>query len=229
MVGLAVVALGVVSLTGQLSGVSSYGALASEDGPSAGAGGAGGPDWDALIAANPDVVAWASCPGAGIDLPVVQRRDGIPSSYYLRHSFDGGYSPAGCPFLDDTCDADGAYCLAYGHHLAAGGMFSSLRLAYRQDVFDTVGELTWYTPNGGATVLRPVMSSRVRASDRSYALGGLTSRDVSSSLLSLLHGAGASSRDAEAAIRTADRAVVLVTCSEARAGMPWRTVTVFVS
>ncbi|MDO5696083.1 MAG: class B sortase [Eubacteriales bacterium] len=55
-------------------------------------------DFDKLLAQNPDTVAWVDIPGTSISYPVVYKAD--DNEYYLRRSFEGKDSIAGCIFLD---------------------------------------------------------------------------------------------------------------------------------
>ena len=56
---------------------------------------------------------------------------------------------SGCPYLDPRCGADGRHALVYGHHLNFDGeMFTYLRDAWRQEKFDTLGDMRWSTPAG---------------------------------------------------------------------------------
>ncbi|MCD7945906.1 MAG: hypothetical protein LUF81_04815, partial [Clostridiales bacterium] len=54
-------------------------------------------DFDALLAANPDVVGWLYCPDTVINYPILQ---GDTNDTYLHHMVDGSYNSAGSIFLD---------------------------------------------------------------------------------------------------------------------------------
>lgn len=84
-------------------------------------------DFNALLALNPDTVAWVRIPGAGIDYPIVQAAD---NNAYLRRSFTGEQSIAGTLFLDfaNSSDFSDGNSIVYGHNMFDGStnMFSSL-------------------------------------------------------------------------------------------------------
>jgi len=92
-------------------------------------------DFEALSAINPDVVAWLSIDGTGIDYPIVQGED---DRYYLNHLFTGEKNRAGCLFLDseNAADFSDGNSVVYGHYLKDGTMFSSLLKYKKQDYFD---------------------------------------------------------------------------------------------
>ena len=119
-------------------------------------------DWDYLRSINSDVVAWVSVNGTNIDYPVVQSDDNYE---YVNKNFWGGYSFAGCPFLDYRSSADGEHALVYGHNLAGiGTMFSSIHDSYDQSSFDQLGTVHWSTPDVGTIDFTPVMAMKVSES-----------------------------------------------------------------
>lgn len=82
---------------------------------------------------NPDVCAWLTMDGTGIDHPVVQGPNNL--SYISRDVF-GNFSLAGSIFLDSRDDPKfgEGYALLYGHHMADGNMFGDLDL-YKEKIF----------------------------------------------------------------------------------------------
>lgn len=89
----------------------------------------------ALREVNPDVVAWISIPGTGIDYPVVQ---GTDNRYYLTHLVTGKRNSSGSIFLDFQAapDFSDPYSILYGHNMLNGSMFSDLMEYKNQDFFD---------------------------------------------------------------------------------------------
>lgn len=83
------------------------------------------PSFTALRAVNPDVCAWVTLDGTGVDYPVVQGRDNLT---YVNTDVYGQFSLAGSIFLDSRCTPDfaGPYSLLYGHHMVGGQMFGDL-------------------------------------------------------------------------------------------------------
>ena len=206
------------------------GAVYSDISAVAGAAEGGGIDWEALRARNPDISAWVSVEGTPIDYPVVSPREGDPQGFYLNHDFDRNWSFAGCPYLDPRCGADERHALVYGHHLNFDGeMFTYLRDAWRQEKFDTLGDMRWSTPAEGTVSLHPAFSMSV---DKSFAdiqrfdFNGTAELRAWLSALSAQATAKADGCDALCA--GAKRVVTLVTCSANFAGGRARTLTVFV-
>ena len=89
------------------------------------------PQYESLLAENPDLRGWITVPEYGIDLPIVQGPD---NDYYLRRSFTGEWSLAGTPFFDCRV-ADFVNLprntVVYGHNMRRNdimfGVFQNLR------------------------------------------------------------------------------------------------------
>lgn len=96
-----------------------------------------------LQAVNPDVTAWLTVPGTGIDFPIVQGEDNV---YYLTHNLEGERSTLGVPFLDVRCSRDFSdfNSVLYGHHISGGRMFSDL---------DKFREAAFFTEHGECTLI----------------------------------------------------------------------------
>lgn len=185
-------------------------------------------DWEALWDANESICAWVTVGSAGIDLPVLSGDDGY---FYLDHDVNGDWSQSGSVVLDEYCDTpDMMHCMAYGHHLYSGGMFSPLQMAYQQEVLDSLGEMVWDTPESNALVLRPLCAASV---DKSYRLvRQFTFVDAAAMrewLAELCADADARVADADDLCARATRAVTCVTCSSDWAGQPERTIVTFVA
>ena len=215
------------------AGTEDYARLAREAGPgSAPAAAPGGIDWDSLLAQNPEVVAWLSVGGTPIDLPVVQPTGETPEGFYLTHDLWRRWSWKGTPYLDKRADASGRNLLVFGHHLTyrPAEMFSPLHRAWRQDVFDGLGEAAWTPARGGAVRFRPLMAMSV---DMDFAPVQTFDFDGDDSLrewLRLLAGsATARASGFDSLASSATRAMVLVTCSSDWVGRRERTIVVFVA
>lgn len=227
--GAALLVAAVAVVVASLGGPAWDAATAPADDATAGLASGGGIDWDALRATNPDVVAWVRVDGTPIDRPVLQSSGDEPSDWYLTHGLDGSYSSEGSAFLDERASADSGARLVFGHHMGDTGLvFSSVAKAYRQDAFDSLGEMWWGTPDGGALTLRPVMAMSV---DASYApiqrFGFATEGELREWLCGLMGDATATSADAEDVIGSATDVVTLCTCSSDRSGRRARTLVVF--
>lgn len=187
-------------------------------------------DWDALLSANPDIVAWCCVEGTSIKLPVCRARDEDPE-FWLSHDLWGNDSPAGTLYVDHRANAQSQHVLCYGHHLAGtGGMFSELYRCHEQEEFDRVltGALLWSTPDGKTVRLRPLCASVVDKNDADiqrfsfdseielrYWLQAISRRSTANNTVPKLLVAGAT------------RAVTLVTCSSEVGGRRERTVITF--
>ena len=85
-------------------------------------------DWDSLLAANGDTVAWLYISNTSINYPVVQATD---NDYYLTHDFDGeagwlaNYGAVFMDYRNDPDWSDSVY-FVYGHHMNDGSMFTDL-------------------------------------------------------------------------------------------------------
>lgn len=86
-------------------------------------------DFAALLATNPDTVAWIEIPGTNINYPVVQTTN---NETYLSRTFDGGTSISGTIFVDadNAADFTNINSILYGHHRYDRTMFADLDLIY---------------------------------------------------------------------------------------------------
>jgi len=93
-------------------------------------------DFDDLVALNPDIYAWIAIPELGIDYPIVQSAE--DDLYYLDHDAMGAHSNAGAIFsqVANQKDFSDPVTILYGHHLRAGGMFTSLLTLPDPQVWD---------------------------------------------------------------------------------------------
>ena len=110
-----------------------------------------GYSFDQLKKINPEVVAWITLDGTGIDHPVLQGANNL--SYISRDVF-GNFSLAGSIFLDSRDDPlfQQNYGLLYGHHMADGNMFGDL---------DKFKEEAFFRDNGSGLLLLPEKSCRL--------------------------------------------------------------------
>ncbi len=197
-----------------------------------------GPDGEtnpqAMADRLPSGTAWLQVPGADIDLPLVQADPAQPD-FYLRHTLDGSYSPAGTPYIDARTSMGSQHILAYGHHLTGiGGMFSNLQKCYRQDEFKRRCSqglfLTTPTPE---TTRRHMEALCAMTVDKSYSpiqrFAWRDDEDFRSWLTTLANESTARSPDWEDLINGATHATTLVTCSSDIGGQRARTLVVFVS
>ena len=87
----------------------------------------------ALRQVNPDVVGWIRIPDSEVDYPIVQGSD---NEYYLTHRWDGKSLAAGAIALECSTlpDMTAFHTILYGHNMADGSMFASLR-RYRRAAY----------------------------------------------------------------------------------------------
>ena len=108
---------------------------------------------------NPDVCAWLTLDGTGIDYPVVQGKDNLA---YINTDVYGDFSLAGAIFQDSRCAADftDAYSLLYGHHMESGGMFTDIVQFTGADYFaaHTTGTLVTNSKTYGITLFACVQT-----------------------------------------------------------------------
>lgn len=186
-------------------------------------------DWSALKLQNGDIAAWVRVNGTSIDYPVVMPTK-AESEFYLAHDFWRHDSPAGCPFLDVRCAADGPHAIVYGHHMGASkAMFSELYDSYRDESFAELGTLLWSTPQSGSLTLEPLCALTVDSSFKTvqrFVFDG--TEDLHKWLSDLSSQASTRVSDAVTLIQSATKAVSLVTCSSVVPGRQQRTIVVFV-
>lgn len=103
-------------------------------------------DFAALLAINPDTVAWVEIPGTNINYPVVQTTN---NETYLSRTFDGGTSVSGTIFLDadNAADFTNINSILYGHHRYDRTMFADLDLIYNSSLADDT-PVYLYLPDG---------------------------------------------------------------------------------
>lgn len=104
------------------------------------------PDFDALLAWNPDIRGWIWNPGTDIDYPVVQGPD---NDYYLNRTADRKRSIIGSIFMEskNRGDFQDDVTVLYGHHIRGGRMFSSLSGYKKQSYYEEHPVMFLYTPD----------------------------------------------------------------------------------
>ena len=77
-------------------------------------------DFASLQAQNPEVCAWIRIEDTHIDYPIVQSR--TDEEFYLEHSWEGNYSPAGAIFIQtyNAADFTDYNTVIYGHRMGNG-------------------------------------------------------------------------------------------------------------
>ena len=87
-----------------------------------------------LFDKNSDCLGWICVPGTNIDYPFMH----TPSEphKYLKKNFDGKYSAAGVPFLQENNTLDSDNLIIYGHNMKNGTMFADI-IKYRNKSYCT--------------------------------------------------------------------------------------------
>ncbi len=100
-----------------------------------------------LLAINPDVCAWLTMDGTGIDYPVLQ---GSNNFVYLSRNAYGESDLAGSIYLDSRNQRDYSdlYSLLHGHHMDQHRMFGDLDLYKDERFFDEHTMGTLLVPGG---------------------------------------------------------------------------------
>ena len=82
------------------------------------------PKYADLVAQNPELFGWVRIDDTVLDYPVM--RSVTDNEKYLYANFEGKYSFAGTPFVDNQCTSDSDNLVIYGHNIKDGSMFRSL-------------------------------------------------------------------------------------------------------
>lgn len=105
-------------------------------------------DFAALQEVNPDIYAWLRIEDSKIDYPIVQHPE--YDEYYLVNNSDGVGDPNGAIFTQakyNKKDFTDPVTLIYGHNMASGAMFGTLRQSYTvQEFFDSHKTIKIFTP-----------------------------------------------------------------------------------
>ena len=100
-------------------------------------------DFQNLQQINPEILAWITVPGTPIDYPVALGED---NSYYLNHTVTGESNILGSIFAATGTDFEESHIILYGHNMASGKMFGSLKKYHDKDFRNTYPYVYVYTP-----------------------------------------------------------------------------------
>lgn len=168
-------------------------------------------DFDALLAENPDTVAWIRLEEpAVISYPVVKSRD---NEEYLTKTFSANDNKLGAIFLDKRNHSSftDKNSFIYGHNLKVGGeMFSQLN-AYADEEFCKQHPYFYiYTPDGTTKVYQVFSAGVVNAVAENYNLDYDTDEDFLNYLELCKN---SSNYQVEADLNSGSRIVSLSTCT----------------
>lgn len=102
------------------------------------------PEYESLVAANPDTVGWLAISDTEINYPVVQSSD---NEYYLKRSFYGEDDSNGTLFVDYRSDIvnQNTNTIIYGHNMRSGMMFGGLKNYLDQSFYENHKTITFNT------------------------------------------------------------------------------------
>lgn len=168
-------------------------------------------DFDALLAENPDTVAWLRLKEpAVISYPVVKGQD---NEEYLTKTFSANDNKLGAIFLDVRSNPSftDRNSFIYGHNLKVGGeMFSQLN-AYADEAFCKQHPYFYiYTPDGTTKVYKVFSAGVVNAAADNYNITYRTEEDFLN-YLELCR--NSSNYQVEVELNSGSRIVSLSTCT----------------
>lgn len=105
-------------------------------------------DWDEMEAVNPDIIGYLYIDGMpNISYPILYSGD---NDFYLHHNLHKEEAYKGSIFLEglNTPDFADPNCLIYGHNMADGTMFGSLKYLNSQELYDEHPYFWILTKNG---------------------------------------------------------------------------------
>ena len=168
-------------------------------------------DFAALQQAYPDVKAWLTIPGTGIDYPIAQSSAADPE-HYLRRNLSGNYQVTGTLFFQADCLMDGKTLIVYGHNMNDGTMFGCLPM-YMDRIFCQEHSQIFLQTPGGTRAYRVVAALETDVSRLPF---NRTAFAGDADFLSYAESFRASSHiKTEVPVTANSRLLVLVTCSYA--------------
>ncbi len=104
-------------------------------------------DFEELKAINEDIIGWIYYAAIDLSYPVVQGED---DSYYLNHTFEKTYNPAGCVFLEaqNSADLEDPNSILYGHRMKNQSMFGKLSWLTSKELYKEDPYFWILTPEG---------------------------------------------------------------------------------
>ena len=167
------------------------------------------PDWEALQAANPEIIGWIYVPDTVINYPIVQGSD---NDYYLDHSSLGEANTIGSIFLDANASADLSdfHSIIYGHSvLNSSAMLTQVAQFADADFFEAHPYLYILTPQ--QTYRCDILALTKTTSDSALYQTWFGDDAQRESYLQLIYSQALHSREVED-LQTQDSIVMLSTC-----------------
>lgn len=171
-------------------------------------------DFDALLAENPDTVAWIRFDEPSIiSYPVVKSAD---NKEYLKKTFSENDNKLGAIFMDmrNTNDFSDKNTMIYGHNLKVGGeMFSQLKDYEDESFYQEHPNFYIYTPDGKIRTYKVFAASVVKDTADQYNLTYETDADFESYLTMCKE---ASEYDTGTEVNAQSQIISLSTCTNVK-------------
>ena len=178
-------------------------------------------DFDAMRQDFPSIIGWLQSAGTNINYPLMQGTDNV---FYLHHLPDGTRNRMGSIFLDYRHSADFSHgnFLIYGHNMASGDKFASLRHYASQAFFDAHSSLLLMTPE--QNFLLGVVATYTIDSTQEHPPSYFIDETHFDSFMADVR--RRSPLRSDLAVSYGDQLVFLVTCIYADNTSPWRRIVV---
>ena len=169
--------------------------------------------FEGLTSINPDVCAWITIDGTGIDFPVVQGPD---NQTYINTTIFGEYALSGSIFLDsaNSRDFSDPYSLIYGHHMEGGRMFGALDAFLDPGFFETHCTGTLLLPGKSVRICWFCMVRTDAFDEQIFSPGSIHEEQIEDFTRRLKRNALHKKEYQQDDIKK-DRLIALSTCSEA--------------
>lgn len=105
-------------------------------------------NFEFLMEQNPDIYAWITVPGTGIDTPVLQKDGDV--AYYLKHSWQGEVDANGAICSESRYNGKeftDAHTVLYGNNCSDGSLFAGLHNFADETFFQDHRVIAVYTPD----------------------------------------------------------------------------------
>ncbi len=175
-------------------------------------------DFESLWAENPDVIAWLEIPGTPVSYPVLQHP--WDDQYYLNRRMDGSEGLPGSIFVFSGGSPFRRFnTILYGHNMADGSMFGSLKNYRDMDWLLEHRQVLVYTPE--ATYTYRIFASTSFDSSLISAVYDDSLEQDRIAYLDRIYNDGMPEKTipGDVEITTADRIITLSTCVDSQPDM----------
>jgi len=178
-------------------------------------------DFDTMRQDFPNIIGWIQSAGTNINYPLMQ---GTDNDFYLHHLPNGTRNRMGSIFLDyrHSADFSSGNFLIYGHNMASGDKFSSLRNYASQAFFNDHSSMFLVTPE--QNFLLGVVATYTIDSTQEHPPSYFIDEAHFDSFMADIR--RRSPLRSDVAVNYGDQLVFLVTCIYADTTSPWRRIVV---